>query len=296
MASDSQYRPSQAARGSTFLPFLIIVSIVGIAAYIFFKPPGVPGGGAAVPKPPRPVPLAGWEAPALAFVLSGEMHGYIEPCGCTEGQVGGLMRRATLVKTMQEQKKWPVIGLDNGGTMHPKRVTRRQTRMKFDFTRDALEQIGFVSINVGPEEAYLRDDGLMAVREVDKQKVDFALRLQSANVSVYPGVEELADVVPKFQLLDKGGLKTVVVTVVDPAMAPGILPQEGAFEVGDPAESLTAILPEIEALAPDLLVLLAFASLDRTKELVTQFPQFHLATAAGARKTRSSTPSWSVKR
>src|SRR5262245_51192039 len=40
---------------------------------------------------PRVKPLLeGWPAPAVALLLSGEMHGYIEPCGCSLHQLGGL--------------------------------------------------------------------------------------------------------------------------------------------------------------------------------------------------------------
>ncbi|MEZ6057890.1 MAG: multiheme c-type cytochrome [Planctomycetaceae bacterium] len=280
MTSDIPQWPERKGFGISWMAVLVIVVGVGVGSFFYFKPPTKPDAPPVV-KRPRPVPLAGWETPALAFVLSGEMHGYIEPCGCTEGQVGGLMRRATLIKTIQEEKKWPVIGLDNGGTMHSKRITRKQTHMKFDFTRDALEQMGFVSVNVGPEEAYLRDGGLMEVREGDKLKPDFHLRLQSANVSVYPGVPELEDVLPKYQIHETGGLKTAIISVMDPAIAPGLVPSEGVFEVTESAAAIAALLPAIDKLTPDVYVLLSHSSLEKTQELVKQFPQFHLAVAAG---------------
>jgi len=75
------------------------------------------------PKPPARRPLTGWEKPIAALMLSGEMHGYIEPCGCTSGQIGGLMRRATLFNEMQE-KGWDVVGLDLGGLLRQDRPTR----------------------------------------------------------------------------------------------------------------------------------------------------------------------------
>lgn len=280
MTSENPQWPAPKGFGISWTAILIIVVAAAAGTFYYLKQPVDPVVPPGPPKPPRPVPLATWEVPALAFVVSGEMHGYIEPCGCTEGQVGGLMRRATLIKTMQESKKWPVIGLDNGGAMHPKRVTRKQTQMKFAFTRDALNQMEFVSMNVGPEEAFLRDGGLMEIREVDKAKTDYLLRLQSANVSVYPDVAELADVLPKYQIHEVGGLKTAIISIIDQEFANGIIPTEGVFEVRDPAASITAVLEEIESLQPDLYVLMAYATIERTEELVTQFPQFHLAVAA----------------
>src|SRR3954453_5485411 len=35
--------------------------------------------------------------PALVLALTGEMNGYLRPCGCSEGQSGGLARRAGLL-------------------------------------------------------------------------------------------------------------------------------------------------------------------------------------------------------
>jgi len=43
---------------------------------------------AAAAPPPKPL-LKDWEKPALALLLSGEQHGYLEPCGCALVQLGG---------------------------------------------------------------------------------------------------------------------------------------------------------------------------------------------------------------
>ena len=37
-------------------------------------------------RPAEPL-FEGWSAPAAAIVLSGEMHGYVEPCGCSLNQL-----------------------------------------------------------------------------------------------------------------------------------------------------------------------------------------------------------------
>ena len=36
--------------------------------------------------------------PAAVLVISGEQHGYMEPCGCSEEQEGGLIRRYDLIE------------------------------------------------------------------------------------------------------------------------------------------------------------------------------------------------------
>src|SRR5882724_6944156 len=56
----------------------------------------------AVPPPPvvesRPIEdlFRDWPAnrkPDVVLVLSGQEHGYLQPCGCSKPQLGGLVRR-----------------------------------------------------------------------------------------------------------------------------------------------------------------------------------------------------------
>ena len=52
-----------------------------------------------------PKVIAEWSAtpPAGVLLISGEQVGYLEPCGCTEGQLGGLGRRYDLVERLRAQ-------------------------------------------------------------------------------------------------------------------------------------------------------------------------------------------------
>src|SRR5688500_4971709 len=59
-------------------------------------------GKPAAPQPPQPL-LDGWTKPAAAIVFSGEQAGFLEPCGCTELQSGGLGRRHALMKLLDEK-------------------------------------------------------------------------------------------------------------------------------------------------------------------------------------------------
>ena len=45
-----------------------------------------------------------WPKPQLAIVFSGELDGYIEPCGCTgiENQKGGLKRRGAMLQQLEK--------------------------------------------------------------------------------------------------------------------------------------------------------------------------------------------------
>jgi hypothetical protein len=51
--------------------------------------------------------------PDLAIVLSGQTFGYLQPCGCSQPQYGGLTRRYNLVQLLRK-KGWNVTAIDLG--------------------------------------------------------------------------------------------------------------------------------------------------------------------------------------
>ena len=69
-------------------------------------------------------------------MFSGEMDGYLEPCGCAglENQLGGLKRRHTLIKQL-EARGWPVAALDMGGLV---RRLGPQAEVKYRYGLESL--------------------------------------------------------------------------------------------------------------------------------------------------------------
>ena len=39
----------------------------------------------------------GWGKPAVALVFTGQQYGYLQPCGCSSPQLGGLTRRLDII-------------------------------------------------------------------------------------------------------------------------------------------------------------------------------------------------------
>ena len=82
-----------------------------------------------------PKVFAEWSGrpPVAVLVLSGEQDGYPDPCGCTEGQLGGLGRRYDLIQKM-EAKGWPLAKLDLGNLIQFRANSRggpEQEKIKF---------------------------------------------------------------------------------------------------------------------------------------------------------------------
>src|SRR6202034_714858 len=96
--------------------------------------------------------FVGWGKPDLAIVVSGQMHGYMFPCGCSVPQNGGLVRRLTLIEDlMKAEWQWPVVGVDLGELIAPTGI-HRQRELKLQYTMKALEVMGYRAVGLGKYE------------------------------------------------------------------------------------------------------------------------------------------------
>src|SRR5262249_55118274 len=96
-----------------------------------------------------------WPKPDLALVLSGSMHGYLLPCGCSRPQVGGLERRYNFIQTLR-QKGWPLVATDAGDVPQqqgPVNLPNIQGLIKYRYAMKALQQTGYTAVGIGQYEA-----------------------------------------------------------------------------------------------------------------------------------------------
>lgn len=123
-------------------------------------PPFVPRPPVTKPLDPADQVLRHWQKPApeLVIALSGQMHGYLQPCGCARPQVGGLERRFELVWRLQ-QAGWSIIGFDLGDLVRLRQEVKQgvpalpeQTRLKYEIAWKMLNKMGWQTIGIGPEE------------------------------------------------------------------------------------------------------------------------------------------------
>lgn len=271
-------------KGSWILVGTVAAALAAGGAYLALRPATMSANESSPAAAPDPV-LKDWPKPVVGLVLSGEMHGYIEPCGCTSGQTGGLARRATLMQELREQRGWDVVGLDLGGTMIPERIGREQTKIKFEMARDSLEEIGYVTLGIGYEEAISRQDALLELSERDKSQGDYKLRLVSANVRPYPDNPEL-DITQLYRVIDvpRGAeekpFRIVVTSVLGESLTHGIA-SDLFFKILPPAEALREVLPRMKQEQPDLLVLLSHCKAEESDKLAAAFPDFPLVVTTG---------------
>lgn len=234
---------------------------------------------------PKPI-LKDWKVPAAAFVLSGEMHGYVEPCGCSLNQLGGLSRRADLFRQIKE-RGWPVTGLDTGGLVS--NPSRRQAKVKMRMALDALHELQYAGIAMGVEEIQM---GIDLLQFPDTERPPFL----SCNLVL--GGADIGTHVTK-TIATVGGVKIGVTSVFGDSLTPKVVSQNAGqgglaleVEVLGVEKSLKAVLAELQAEKPDLLVLLSHAKLAESKTLAEQFPEFHLLVSAGGPEDPDPNPQY----
>jgi hypothetical protein len=237
------------------------------------------GTGNKKELPPQPL-LDGWEQPAAAIVVSGEQHGYIEPCGCAKNQLGGISRRSDLIHQIAG-RGWPLVALDAGGLGNDKFPTRRQSKYKFDTAVKALKDMKYAAMALGLEELKLNVDLLSYHRPSE-------LPFLGCNVVLFdsPGLEggPVAKVI-----VPVGKVRLGVTAIYGPSLK-GELGQQAEITILDPAEALPRVIAELEQEKPDLLVLLSHAKLAETREIAQAFPQFDLIVSAGGPEDGLSKP------
>jgi len=220
-----------------------------------------------------------WPKPDLAIMISGELDGYIEPCGCAglENQLGGLKRRHTLIKQLEEQG-WPLVRLDMGGIVKRRGV---QTEIKYRFALESLVELGYAAIGLGAHDLQLGNIDAVAgaLMNLDPEKNPIV----SANVGIY-GLDESVEVgmTKPFRIIEEGD-KRIGVTSVLGAKHQAALKSMTDVATTPAAEALARIAPQLAAEKCDLQVLLVHGPPSEATELALKFPQFQIvATTGGA--------------
>lgn len=210
-----------------------------------------------------------WPKPNVALAFTGELDGYLEPCGCAglQNQKGGLKRRHSLFKELTANG-WPVVPLDVGG------LTKRygiQAELKYDYALKALAKMGYQAVGFGARD--LRLDILSLVLNSNEAK-DV---LVSANVGILDFDPAYSR---RYKVIEAGGLK-IGVTGVMGSKQIAALKNVDDLTLVDPDEALRQVLPELQKAHCDVLVLLSFADPDETQAIAQRYPEFDWVVTAG---------------
>lgn len=222
-----------------------------------------------------------WPTPQAVLVITGELDGYIEPCGCTgkENQKGGLSRRQNFL-TALKSAGWPVVAVDLGGLV--KRFGR-QAEVKYQSIADGLRQMGYSGIGFGPADLRLPAEELVAaVAPVGNEPTPFL----SANVGLL-GLD--ANITPRFRVVEIGGLRIGITSVLGDSKSGEI--RNAAIEVTAAEAALQEVVKLMQPGLCDHHVLLSWGNPEEARSLAESFPQFDIVvTAGGADEPPSKLP------
>jgi hypothetical protein len=178
--------------------------------------PTAPGGGKPKETLVGGLPLFGtWPAdqkPDAVIVFSGQTFGYLQPCGCSRPQMGGLERRAVFIERLKA-KGWPVAGVDLGD-IYPEQVAlAEQGRLKYLATMNALRDMGYLGVGIGKTEIAADLISLLGSYAYQKEQRPFTLAANA--VGVRAGANGKDVVTPREQQFNaqKEGARPVVESI-----------------------------------------------------------------------------------
>ncbi len=221
--------------------------------------------------------LADWPKPRGVLIISSELDGYLEPCGCTQGQLGGLIRRFDFVERLKAQN-WPVALIDAGGLIKDPTVARggfEQAKIKFGIALKAYSTLKYDAIALNTE------DLKVGIGEAFAQFLNGlgeSTKIVAANVKPAAGFESR---IQTSQIISAGPVKLGITAVVDPeAIAKLTDPdKDDLLHVVKPHDVLGAVLAEMEAKS-EYQVLMVQGPPDQAKRLATAYPGFDVVVAS----------------
>jgi hypothetical protein len=220
--------------------------------------------------PPAEDLVKDWQKPDVCLFISGELHGYIEPCGCTglANQKGGLLRRHTAQKIL-EQRGWDLIPIDTGNVI---RRIGKQPQLQLEMVYQSLSKVmGYPAISISHEDLKTSGTDLaqIMINSFENQNP-----FVSCNVVV---LDE--SLINPFRIIEKNGKKIGLTSVLSNEHR-GVI-KDTDIKTVSAEDGLKKVIPQLQAAKCDLLVLIADASLEESRALAKQFPVFDVMVTTG---------------
>jgi len=199
---------------------------------------------------------------SILILYSGEDAGYLETCGCSPGQLGGIARRHTIIKYRRDMS--PVLLLHNGDLINEPGL---QQEIKYQVITNALIEMKYDAVNVGEGDLLLGIDQLL--------QSEISEMLISANL-FRNGETVFKPYVVRSYALSGLKLNIGIVGVISQEFAPQIKESAPDLMIEAPSEALARVLEENKAQDVQLIILLAHCEVEEAKSLAKQFPSLDL--------------------
>jgi hypothetical protein len=241
-----------------------------VAARWLFSPARTVDASDKDTQPPATAHLfRGWPKPDLVLLLSGQEHGYLQPCGCSRPQRGGLERRYNFLRSLK-QRGWPVVPLDLGDvaqTSGPRELPNVQGLIKYRYSMDALRLMDYLAVGIGETEGALPLKEALDNYALNNPKPPVVCTNLQDKATNFP--EEVHDSVVSSV---PGGPKVAVVAFVG-ATAAGPMSKDPQVQFEKVRIALPGQLKKLAPEKPDLTVVLYQGSPGEARNLAAAYPQ-----------------------
>jgi hypothetical protein len=209
--------------------------------------------------------------PELVLLVTGAMRGHLRPCGCSEGQTGGLARRAGVFKFLKDELKLETVALDAGDLVDPtdlkKSAHTALPREKAALA--AMAKLGYRAIGTGARDLRLDPIKLMGLLDADAKMKRIAGNVELKDKDTQSIFDEL---IKQGETLEVRGKKVFVGHLLGEDAG-----DFGYGKPGDPVKAAKALAKKGEGAA--LRVLLTNTAKAKAVELAKAAPEWDVIVA-----------------
>jgi hypothetical protein len=214
-------------------------------------------------------PFIDWpeQKPDLALAITGEMFGYMRPCGCSPGQHGGLSRRGGLLRSLQE-RNWTVVPVDFGDLI-AKATPWEQLR--YFYSLETLQDLGYPVVGLGAKDLAISMTEVLgnAMNVTKTSVVDASLRHVDKDFQSI-----LEEGIKPAVVFERDGIKVGVGHVIGDALAGDI--KDPSVELQPCDEVTHRLLEKMKTEGAELKLLFAYMPMKDAIALAEKHPGFDL--------------------
>jgi hypothetical protein len=231
---------------------------------------GRPSGGADAKSTKL---LANLGKPAAVLIISGEQEGYLEPCGCSAEQIGGLIRRYDFVERVHKQN-WPTALIELGTLIKDPAGARggfEQSKYKFDYALKALTLLNYDAVALSAQDLKLGVGEALGFFDNNLQGKH--TKLVVANVEPDAAFQKIF---AKSVVVQAGPVRLGVTAVIEPEVLEKLADDQRALwlpTIKRPDEVLPGVLAELDPKS-DYQALLVQGSPALARRLAEAYPGF----------------------
>lgn len=182
-------------------------------------------------------------AERLQIVLSGELKGYLSPCGCSKPMIGGIARRGTYLDGLL--KSGPTVRIE-GGNFTP--ALTRQDEIKAETIVEILNELKYDALCLG------QSDFRMGVPYLQALASRFKGKTLCANVLGADKKPIFAETAIVERTVEGQKVRVGIVSVTSPAHEAALRQLNPDVEVEEPGTTLRRLAPQLGSCQVRVLV------------------------------------------